>query len=188
MILPMRKFILMLSMFVSFMSLEVFAQRDVDDQSDWKDRIYFGGGGGFSAGTNQIGSRYFSFTLTPVVGYMVTTQMSVGSGVVYQRTTFPDDFNYSFVQYGLMPFVRYNFNELFLTAEYNYINSPLLLRTASGFVVEDRMYTDRLLFGAGYSKPVGQRMRINAVAMYDVLYQRPSVFNSPWVFRVFFSF
>ena len=184
----MRRFITVLSYLVGLVSLEVSAQRDVDDQSDWKERIYFGGGGGLNAGTNQYGTKYFYFALTPVVGYMLTSQLSVGTGVVYQRTTFPDDKNFSYVQYGLMPFVRYNFNELFLTAEYNYINSPILARNAQGFLVQDRLFTDRLLFGAGYSKPVGQRMRVNAVAMYDVIYRRPSIFNSPWVFRVFFSF
>jgi hypothetical protein len=178
---------IVISSFICLSFLAV-AQRDVDSESNWMDRVYFGGGGSFNGGDNSFGTRYFSISVMPVVGYMVTSQLSVGTGVVYQRTSFPDD-NFNYVQYGLMPFVRYNFNELFLTAEYNYFNVPVLSLSSQGFAVEDRVYRSRMLLGAGYSRPLGGgRMRVNAMALYDVLYRRPSIFNSPWVFRVFFSF
>ncbi len=169
------------------LSVQAFGQREVDDKSSWMDRVYFGGGGGLSGGTNQFGSKYFYFSVSPVVGYMITSQLSAGTAIVYQRTNFPDD-NFSYTQYGLMPFVRYNFNELFITAEYNYINLPDLSYNNGVYDDSKRMYRSRMLFGAGYSQPLGGRTRVNAVAMYDVLYQKPSVFLSPWVFRVFFSF
>ena len=169
-----------------FFAQPVFAQREVDDQADWKERIYFGGGGGFNGGTSN-GIRYYSISVTPIVGYMVSSQMSVGTAIAYQRTTY-QDFDFNYVQYGVMPFVRYNFNDFFLTAEYNYINLPDVTSSQSGFSSGDRMFRSRMLFGAGYSQPLGDRTRINAMALYDVLYQQPSVFQSPWVFRVFFSF
>ena len=169
-----------------FFAQPVFAQREVDDQADWKERIYFGGGGGFNGGTSN-GIRYYSISVTPIVGYMVSSQMSVGTAIAYQRTTY-QDFDFNYVQYGVMPFVRYNFNDFFLTAEYNYINLPDVTSSQSGFSSGDRMFRSRMLFGAGYSQPLGYRTRINAMALYDVLYRQPSVFQSPWVFRVFFSF
>jgi hypothetical protein len=163
-----------------------FAQVDVDDKADWKERIYFGGGGGFNGGTSN-GIRYWSISVTPVVGYMVTSNFSVGTAVAYQRTSFQDfDFNYS--QYGVMPFVRYNFNDFFLTAEYNYINLPRVSYSGNGYSTGDRFFADRMLFGAGYSQPLGGRGRLNAMGLYDVLWQQGGGFQSPWVFRVFFSF
>jgi hypothetical protein len=164
-------------------SISATAQRDVEDGDDWKERLYFGGGGGFNGGSTN-GIRYWSISVTPIVGYMVAPEFSVGTGFSYQRTTYPDfDFNYS--QYGIMPFARYNFNELFLTAEYNYINLPVINQSLG---TDSRVFRSRMLLGAGYSQPLGGRTRLNAVAMYDVLYSRPSPFLSPWVFRVFFSF
>jgi hypothetical protein len=164
----------------------VIAQRDVDDGSDWKDRIYFGGGGGFNGGTSG-GVKYISVSVSPVVGYMVAPKFSVGSGVSYQRTSYPD-YNFNYVQYGIMPFARYNFNELFLTAEYNYINIPVLYRNSSGYSSDSRVFRSRMLVGAGYSQSLGGRSRLNAVALYDVLYKANNGFLSPWVFRVFFTF
>jgi hypothetical protein len=161
----------------------VLAQRDVEDGDDWKERLYFGGGGGFNGGSTN-GIRYWSISVTPIVGYMVAPKFSVGTGVSYQRTTYPD-FNFNYSQYGIMPFARYNFNELFLSAEYNYINLPVLNQNLG---TDSRVFRSRMLFGAGYSQPLGGRTRLNAVAMYDVLYRQPSPFLSPWVFRVFFSF
>jgi hypothetical protein len=162
------------------------AQRDVEDGDDWKERLYFGGGGGFNGG-NSNGIRYWSISVTPIVGYMVAPKFSVGTGVSYQRTTY-QDYNFNYVQYGFMPFLRYNFNELFLTAEYNYINLPTLTQNSSGFGTDSRVFRSRMLFGAGYSQPLGGRSRLNAVALYDVLYKPGNGFLSPWVFRVFFSF
>ena len=75
--------------------------------------------------------------------------------------------------------------DLFLTAEYNYINLPRLDRN---YKTVDRIFLDRLLLGAGYSQPLGGNTKLNVMAMYDVLFQRPSPFLTPWVFRVFFTF
>jgi hypothetical protein len=178
------RIIVLILVVVSFKS--TMAQIDVDDKADWKERVYFGGGGGFSGGSSN-GIRYYSISVTPVVGYMLTSQASVGTAVAYQRTTY-QDYNFNYVQYGVMPFVRYNFSDFFLTAEYNYINLPDVTSSSGGFSSGDRMFRSRMLLGAGYSQPLGGRARLNAMALYDVLYRQPSVFQSPWVFRVFFSF
>ena len=169
-----------------FSCLWAYAQRDIDGAAKWSDRIYIGGGGGFNAGTSS-GNKYFSISLFPVVGYMVTSQFSAGTGISYQHTEF-SDIGFKYKQYGLMPFVRYNFKELFLTAEYNYINLPLLKPTSNGYLEVGRAYRSRMLLGAGYTTAMGSRMRLNAMALYDVLYKPGNGFLSPWVFRVFFSF
>jgi hypothetical protein len=174
---------LVLFVIVALVTHFAYAQRDVEDGDDWKERLYFGGGGGFNGGTSQ-GYRYWSISVTPIVGYMVAPKFSVGTGFSYQRTAYPD-FNFNYSQYGIMPFARYNFNELFFTAEYNYINLPILNQNLG---TDSRVFRSRMLFGAGYSKPLGGRTRLNAMALYDVLYRPNNGFLSPWIFRVFFSF
>ena len=163
-----------------------FAQVDVEDQASWKDRIYTGGGGGFSGGSNNLG-KFFSISVSPIVGYMITQQASAGLGISYQYTSYSDlPSPNSYSMYGVSPFVRYNFKELFLTAEYNYLSIPINLFSTNS----DRVFRDRMLLGAGYSVPMGGsgRGRINAMALYDVLFRPGNGFSSPWVFRVFFSF
>ena len=44
-------------------ALSCFGQRDVDNQSDWKERIYFGGGGGFNGGDVFAAVLIISFYL-----------------------------------------------------------------------------------------------------------------------------
>jgi hypothetical protein len=163
------------------------AQREVDDNSKWTDRIYVGGGGGLNFGTNSIGDKYFAYSINPVVGYMITPQFSAGTGFSYQGINYSDR-NFKYSQYGILPFVRYNFNDLFLTAEYNLINFPVVTYSSGGYSEANRAYRSRFLLGAGYTQRLGDRLAVNAMAMYDVLYSRPSPFLSPWVFRVFFSF
>lgn len=176
---------ILIALFLS-MSFSALAQIDVEDESNWMDRVYFGGGGSFGAGT-QNGVKYSYLSVSPMVGYMVSTQVSVGSGFIYQRTSY-SDIKFTYDQYGVMPFVRYNINNVFLMAEYNYINLPLMSYSNLGYKIDARVYRSRMLLGAGFSQPLGGRGRFNAMIMYDVLYQENSGFYSPLVYRVFFSF
>jgi hypothetical protein len=176
----------MLTLFASA-SISAFSQKEFDDRGSWRDRIYTGGGLGFSGGTDGFGNRYFNFSVSPIVGYMISSQFSAGTGVSYQRINYPD-IKFSYSQYAFMPFLRYNFDNLFLTTEYNYINLPRVVYNNNGYSESTRIFRSRWLAGVGYSKPLGGRSRVNVVAMYDLLYRRPSVFYSPWVFRVFVSF
>jgi len=162
--------------------MSALAQRDMEEDTKppFKDRIYFGGGGGFSGGTDAGGNRFFVWSISPVVGYMITPKFSAGSGFVYQNLSY-SDVNLTLEQWGFMPFVRYNFDAFYVTSEFQYIKTP------SFFSTESRFYT-RLLFGAGYMVPLGGRARLNAQGMYDVIYRNNGPFASPWVFRVFFSF
>lgn len=177
---------LTLFLFLVTLSYASFAQREVEEDTKpkFKDRVYFGGGFGLNGGTDGYGNRYFYFAVNPIVGYMITPQFSMGTGVSWQQYNYTD-VKVKINQYGVSPFARYNFGKLFSYAEYNLINTPNFYN-ASG----SRTNYDRLLLGLGYSQPFGTgRGAINAMALYDVLYQKTDrVFASPWVFRVFFSF
>ncbi len=164
----------------------VVAQREIEEngKSKFMDRVYFGGGLGFSGGTNPYYGRYTYIGLYPLVGYMVTNQFSVGATITYQYYHY-SDFGQSITQYGISPFARYNLGQVFLYSEFMILNSPTYDPGAP------RKTYNRWLNGLGFRQPLGQRGRgsINAMALYDVLYNPTErVFSSPWVFRVFFSF
>jgi hypothetical protein len=158
--------------------------RKGNSQSLTLDRFYFGGGGGFGAGTVD-GYNYTYFSLLPVIGYRLTDQFSVGASITYQQYNYKNTPNgsYAFTQYGIGPFVRYTFNQVFFQAEYDLINAPSYNNV--GEVVHSNY--SRLFFGLGYTFPLGRKGAVNALAMYDVLYKVPSVFNSPAVIRIYFT-
>ncbi|MCW5909544.1 MAG: hypothetical protein KIT62_00640 [Cyclobacteriaceae bacterium] len=165
-------------------SISAWAQRNVDDRTGWglKDRLYTGGGFALNGGVDAYGNRYFYFAVNPIVGYMVTPQLSVGTGVTWQRFAYSQPVKLNIDQYGVSPFVRYNFDQLFAYGEYMLINTPTFVNAT------ERRNFDRLLLGLGYRQPIGPRSAINLMALYDVLYDsQERAFASPWVFRVFFT-
>ena len=177
----MRKWLLSFCLLAFFS--QAFSQREIDEGSkpSFKDRVYFGGGLGLNGGRDAYGNSYFYIGLYPIIGYMVNNQFSVGIGITFQHYNYPD-FDLSINQYGFSPFARYNFGNLFLYTEYMILNSAT-------FINAQRQTYDRLLFGIGYSQPLGKRSSINVMGMYDVIWKRSDgAFASPFVFRVFFSF
>lgn len=173
----MKPIILICSLLISLTS---FAQREVSDDSSIKDRIYLGGGLGLNVGTDYYGYRYFYFALNPIIGYMVNPKTSVGTGITWQRYSYSEPVKLNIDQYGVSPFIRYNFSEFFAYGEYNLLNTPT-------YSISQRRTYDRLLLGLGYSQSLG-RGSVNAMALYDVIYdQNERAFSSPWVFRVFFT-
>jgi len=171
--------IILLSLLAFFPSL---AQKEVGERSNWQDRLFVGGGGSLGGGTDRFGNRYFSYAVNPVLGYMVTPKISAGTAISYLSVNY-SDIGVKYNQYGVMPFVRYNLEDLFLTAEVNYLNIPSF---GANYDVTERIFRTRVLVGAGYAVPVGGRTKFNVVGMYDLAYDR-QYFLSPWVFRVFFT-
>jgi hypothetical protein len=172
--------VVLLLLSLSFLSI---AQRVVDENTPHtlKDRLYFGGGFGLNSGTDAYGNSYFFYSLSPLVGYMINSKLSAGTGINWQQTSY-DRPNVTLTQYGVSPFLRYNLDQIFLKAEYNYISTPTFLNS------NERRAFSRMLLGVGYFQPLGGRGGINAVALYDVLYnQNDRAFASPWVFRVYFT-
>lgn len=136
------------------------------------ERIYFGGGGGFSGGTN-----YLNLSLSPLIGYKVTERFSAGMQITYQYVRF---FEASINNYGGGPFLRYNATEkLFGYTQYEYMNFGTNLS-------EERFDFSSLFVGLGYSEPINDRMAFNITALYNLLYKDgiDSPYQSPLVFRV----
>ena len=167
---------------VLLISSACYGQIPIDNSTGWslKDRLYFGGGFGLNGGSDSFGNRYWYVGLNPIVGYMITPQFSAGLGIQWQHYSYPDN-DVTIDQYGVSPFMRYNFGQLFAYTEYSVLNTPVFGNT-------ERRNFDRLLAGLGYSQPIGRRSAINVMALYDLIYNNSErAFASPWVLRVLFS-
>ncbi len=177
----MKKGFLLFVMFFAVCS--AYAQREVDDGSKLSDRLYFGGGLGMNGGTDPYAGRYFFIGVYPVIGYMVNNQLSIGTSITYQYYSY-SDVGQEIHQYGIAPFVRYNFGQLFAYSEYSLLSTPTYYGPAM-----PRKTFDRFLIGVGFSQPLGGRAALNVMGMYDMIWKRTDyAFASPWVFRVFVSF
>ena len=176
----MKSFLVILFFFLA--TSLVLAQREINEsEHEFFGRTYGGVGLGFSAGTNSYGNRYSYIGLYPTLGYMITNDFSTGVTVTWQHYSYPD-YDQTYDQFGLSPFLRYNFQQFFLYSEFMVLNSP-------AFNLTERQNYSRFMLGAGYSLPLGKRTAINVVGMYDVLYDPVTrAFASPWLFRVFLTF
>jgi hypothetical protein len=144
------------------------------------ERVFFGGGGGFNSGVLG-GYRYTYIAVNPMIGYRITMPFAAGVSINYQTYRFQGAPVAPINQYGASPFLQYRFGKLFAYGEFSLINGPSLDRLG-------RTTYKRLPLGLGFSQPIGPKAAINAMALYDVLYNRAvSPFPSPWILRVFIS-
>lgn len=139
------------------------------------DKFYFGGGGGFSGGTN-----YLNLSVSPLVGYKVTEEFSAGMQISYQYVK-SGDFKIS--NYGGGPFLRYNVGDrLFGYTQFEYLNFGY----PDYFGEIQRLGFESWFVGLGYVEPLGDNFAFNILALYNLLYQSGgnSPYPSPLVFRV----
>lgn len=172
---------LWLALVLVFIASAALAQRGnyvIDKNSNWQDRVYFGGGFGLSGG-----SWGTSIRLSPMVGYMLSNRVSLGVGATYEYYRYKDAiFDYTDNRYGGMLFGRVNLaGQIFGYGEYSFINYSY------GGDNNDRRTVARLPVGLGLSQPIGPRSAFNIIAAYDLLYDQNSPYASPWVFSVYFS-
>ncbi|MEJ2003441.1 MAG: hypothetical protein P8X57_00405 [Cyclobacteriaceae bacterium] len=172
----------LLILFLMLFSICAFAQKTIDYDEDvrpsFSDRLFFGGGVGFTGGNGIT-----SIQVNPIVGYMLSPRWSAGVGVEYQYVKYRDlDIDDNI--WGGQVFTRYNIRQFFLQGEYNIYNYTQYYIDGS----DARESIDRVLLGGGISQPIGRAGAINFVALYDLLHENGGPFGSPWVFRIFFSF
>ncbi len=140
------------------------------------DKIYFGGGGGFSAGSNFI-----NVSASPLIGYKITERFSAGVQVTYQYVRFNA---LRANNYGGGPFLRYNITQkLFTYAQYEYMNFGFPQAPGDN---GPRFDFTSMFVGLGYSEPIGRNLAFNITALYNLLYQdgTNSPYDSPFLFRV----
>lgn len=174
----MKKLILVLLMAISTV---VYGQKDIDPDSgpSFMDRIYTGGGFGFSSGSYST-----HLSLSPTIGYMLTRKTSVGVGITYQyykdKVFDADDHRYGGNVF-LMQMLVYRF---FVMGQYSFIN----MNRIPSIETNPRETFTRVLLGGGLSQPMG-RAFLNITAMYDLSYNNDGTYPyaSPWVIGAFIS-
>jgi hypothetical protein len=149
----------------------------VFSQDKLSDKIYFGGGGGFSANSNQTNISIF-----PQVGYKITDRYSAGLGFTYQYVKVKQP-SFSLSNYGWSIFNRYNITrQFFAFGEYERLNFEYPISAE----LTERNTFNSLLLGGGYSEQIAGRASFNVTVLYNVLYDEaefPKPYNSPWVIR-----
>lgn len=138
------------------------------------DRLYFGGGGGFSGGSN-----YLNVNVAPLAGYRLTDQFAMGVRLTYQYVKLYD-VNYN--NFGGGPFAQFNFTENFFGyTEYEYLTltSPYL-ETPVGY--------NSWFVGIGYLERLNDHAAFSVMALYNVLYGSGtnSPYSSPLSIRINF--
>lgn len=142
------------------------------------DKLYFGGGGGFSGGNDFI-----NVSVTPLVGYKFTEKFSSGVQITYQYVKI---FDLQINNFGGGPFVRYNFSDkLFGYSEYEYLNFGF---QSLGEI--DRQSFNSLFVGVGYTEPIGKKAALNLMGLFNLLYSDGgnSPYRSPLVIRANVTF
>ncbi len=137
--------------------------------SNWR----VGGGLGLSFGSND----YFSFNVSPSLGYSLNTYTEAGviGGYQYSKNNY---FKSNLFNVG--PYVNvYPIPELFLRANYMYYSGNEKTKKdiypQESYTVEE----NALWLGAGYQSP-GQ-VRFQVGVLYNVLYkENKSIFSSAW--------
>ncbi|SNT12933.1 hypothetical protein SAMN05421640_2410 [Ekhidna lutea] len=151
----------------------------VSAQGKLADRIYFGGGFGFSAGADQT-----NLSLSPQVGYKITEKFSAGVGISYQYVKIKQP-SISINNYGWSLFTRYNIvQQFFAYSEFERLSFEYV--TGVDPVRKERTGYNSLLIGGGYAEQLGGRASFSLMALYNVLYDEtdfPRPYNSPWVIR-----
>lgn len=166
----------------TLLASSAIAQMVIGEDASFSERIYFGGGFGFSA------SNYATvLNLSPTAGYMFTNRLSGGVGVIYQYVNYKS-IDLSTHNYGGRLFSRYNITpQLFGYGEYEAINYEYATIVGNEFSTK-RKLSPALFLGAGYFQPFGNRGGISLMLLFNVIYDDDnSPYPRPYVVRVGFN-
>ncbi len=165
-----------------------------DDPVAFKDRLWYGGGLslGFSGSGN---SSVFGFGISPMVGYKIIEQISVGPRVsalyTYQKYTGLASFNLFDLE--LSMFARFRvYQGFFIQGELGYISDQYIFLDNSqpgGLGKDTRTRTAEYL-GIGYNFANGQGGWGQEIAiMYDFFIGNDiNAYENPWQYRLVFTY
>lgn len=160
------------------------AQVLVEEESTFKDRLYFGGNFGL-----QLGQFVQFVEVSPLVGYMFNNRFSAGAGIIYNyfRTDY-GDVNDTHI-FGSRQFGRYNITpNLFGYAEVESISFERSV--LDRFSERERFWVVSPFIGLGYVLPIGPRAAVVVTGLYNLNYRpdRGSPYPRPWIIRLGFTF
>ncbi len=174
-------FIILFTLCVGLMSAQDYgpspnptSNKGRGEKPSFADRLYYGGNVQLQFGT------YTVVGISPLVGYKITEQLSVG--VTPSYTYFRDNYyKIGYSVYGGSVFSRFFvIEDLFLHAEYERLYYPLIVGSGN----TTKFYADRALVGGGYVLRFSDNAGFYLMGMYDLLWkQQSSFYVSPFVFR-----
>jgi hypothetical protein len=175
------KKVALIFLFLSAVFNSAYSQQQ--DKEDFWDRVYFGGNFGLNFGTN-----FTVVELSPLMGYKLTEQLSVGLGgtYIYFKEKIPQyNFTYETSIYGGNIFARYFiFENVFLHAETGALNldvpQPFYPYTLH------REWVQTMPVGGGYRSMIGDNSSFMIMILYDLIEDPNSPYQNP-IFRVGFG-
>lgn len=141
------------------------------DFNNFKERLFFGG---------NVGAWFGSTTyvnLSPLVGFKVTKDFSVGGGFTYNyySQTYLGQ-KYTTTVYGGNAFARYNILEnLFAQVGWDRLSVP----DYSTGIQNSRAWVDNILLGGGYRQSFSERGSFVAAAFYNINQTPLSPYQNP---------
>ncbi|NCA84161.1 MAG: hypothetical protein EOM83_01145 [Clostridia bacterium] len=180
----MKKFVLILIVFLCLSIVSVGQQNDSarvnpyshlqKEKSDFANRLYFGGSFMLSLGS------YTSIGIWPLVGYKVTSKLSVGLQPGYEYLKYDSYYyggSYETSNYGARVFARYRIiPQIYVHTEYAAINYEIESKLPSGQIDETREWVPFLFLGGGLSQEIGRNSYVYIQVLFDVLNDE----NSPY--------
>ncbi|GAB4336752.1 MAG: hypothetical protein OHK0038_15060 [Flammeovirgaceae bacterium] len=162
-------------------------KEDKKEEKSSGDKIYFGGNFNLLFGTNTI------IDISPIIGYRVSDDFSLGGGVIY--TYFKRQINSSYsvsgTGYGGRAFLRYDIQTDILP---NSKISPYVEYESLNYQFADsngqktpRKWYGSLFAGAGIIQPVGKGS-LNIFLLYNLTWDEDSIYPTPFVYRMGFNF
>lgn len=151
-------------------------------------RFFFGGNFGLSFSFGRGGSQFVE--LSPLVGYRVSENFSVGGSFTYlyisreyivlpsyNRITLKNN------TFGPRAFLRYSFIEnYFIQTEVESLNTEVPLN--DGTTNTGREWVSGFFLGGGSSFPINDQLEVNAIVLYNLSYNEiRSPYVSPLVIR-----
>jgi hypothetical protein len=149
--------------------------------SDWKKKLTYGGN--FQA---QFGTVTFIY-LSPTIGYTPFKNFNFGVGFIYNYMSADYGQYGKFSQsiYGGHSYARYFVTpNIFLQAQYDKLLQPDYYNINNR---NSKVWVDYAMLGAGYSQPLGDNFSFYTSLMYNLTYQRLSIYPSPYVFQLGFT-
>ena len=172
---------------ISFLTITISAQSDSTAQKQSEpvqqteksqsmgSRWYYGGNIGFS-----FWNDYFYLSISPLVGYKITPQFSVGAKIGYAYSSDSSvDPTFNTSNYGGSLFTRYRIiPQFYLHGEFAYISyENVYLRPLGGYTTE-RNWVPFLLLGGGFSQMISPNVWAYAEVLFDVINDSNSPYES----------
>lgn len=161
------------------------------EKSSFTSQLWYGGniGLGFSSTSFQ---SLFQIGISPMVGYKITPQFSIGPRV----SIFYSHYRYNFgggdvqtanpITWTAGAFARYKiFRTIFAHAEYEFENSPVFAQGSNGDLQVLREQRTNTYLGAGYNS--GERFGYEILVLYNLSLAENSI-ESPFDIRFGFTY